>query len=543
MIRERLTSIPVLVGLGVWMAVLALYLATVAPTLTWGYALTGVDGGELLAAANTWGVPHPPGYPTYTVLLKAFATIVPVGDFAFRGNILSAVFGSISAVLLYWVILRFLRCLRPESPAAVSVASAALGATTFAATPLFWSQAIITEVYTLNALFATALVLIASHIALRPPEEDGQPVPGITGRLALFGLLLGLGLGNHLSLLAVAVPMGYWIFTGTGWRKLVSPWPVGALLLGLGIYVYLPVSAAQHPPVNWGHANTLDGFAWMITGQAYQDYVFGVPVDSLLERVVTWLELAFRQLNPLGIFFGLVGWAMLRVEVPRFAWLSLLSIAILGVYSITYNTVDAEVLTIPAFLLFSVWIGVGFTHVITGISTMLLGAWVWTKEGVVGILAARPVLVLSIVAFGALPVTSAILNYESQNLRGDDKAYRYARNVVDSLPEGSVLLSNEENRVFSLWYLRYVDEPSLDLATIAVPLLQFDWYWRDIQERFPERLPEEPETDITNALKSIVRHNEDRTGVFFTFFDASLGAEFELESRGTIFEAKLKTGR
>ena len=87
MIGQRITSITFLGGVGVWAVSLALYLATIAPTLTWGKDSVGVDGGELLAAASTLGIPHPPGYPTYKLLLKLFASIVPVGDFAFRGNL------------------------------------------------------------------------------------------------------------------------------------------------------------------------------------------------------------------------------------------------------------------------------------------------------------------------------------------------------------------------------------------------------------------------------------------------------------------------
>ena len=55
----------------------------------------GVDGGELLVAAHGLGIPHPPGYPTYTLLLRSFATLVPIGDFAFRGTLLSAVLASV----------------------------------------------------------------------------------------------------------------------------------------------------------------------------------------------------------------------------------------------------------------------------------------------------------------------------------------------------------------------------------------------------------------------------------------------------------------
>ena len=135
-----------------WAGSLALYLSTLAPTLTSGYNNTGEDGGELLAAANTFGIPHPPGYPTYTLLLKSFATMVPIGDFAYRGNLLSAVLASLSVALLFWVILRFCRFLRPDGMHLVWITSAAVGAAVFATSPLLWSQAVMTEVYTLGPL-------------------------------------------------------------------------------------------------------------------------------------------------------------------------------------------------------------------------------------------------------------------------------------------------------------------------------------------------------------------------------------------------------
>ncbi len=255
----RLRSATVLVGIGLFVAALGLYASTLAPTLTWGWDDLGVDGGELLAAANTFGVPHPPGYPTYTLLLKLFATIVPVGDFAFRGNLMSAVFAAASVVAVYAVALRFCLFLtkpetavpddmRPEAPRWLAVVAASLGASVFATSPLFWSQAVITEVYTLNALLVGALLLIATHVALPLSHEETSKFTGrsVKAGLALFGLLLGLGLGNHLTLLAVAVPLLYWMGSRIGWRTLVSQSLIGPFLAGLSVY---PESTEGRP---WG---------------------------------------------------------------------------------------------------------------------------------------------------------------------------------------------------------------------------------------------------------------------------------------------------
>ena len=65
-----------------------LYARTLAPGLTWVH--DGSDGGDLLAAALTRGVPHPSGYPTYQLLLRGAFALYP-GAPARAGNAADAV--------------------------------------------------------------------------------------------------------------------------------------------------------------------------------------------------------------------------------------------------------------------------------------------------------------------------------------------------------------------------------------------------------------------------------------------------------------------
>ena len=538
MLGPRLTSAATLTGVAVWAASFGLYLATLAPTLSWGFNGLGVDGGELLAAAKTTGVAHPPGYPTYTLLLKAFATLVPIGDYAHRGNLLSAVLASLSAVLLYCAVLRFSRHLWPKAPNLVAIAGAAVGATIFATSPLFWSQATITEVYTLNAVFTGALILIASQLALRVPSEGDHAANDRTSpRMALFALLLGLGLGNHITLLAIALPLLYWLLSTLGWRKVITLWSVGALIVGLGIYVYLPISAAQEPAVSWGEADTLSGFGWLLSGRLYQQYVFGIPVGSLLSRAASQLELTFLQFNPLGIFLGLVGAVSIASGQRRFLWISLASIVALTIYSITYSTVDSEVLVIPAFLIFSIWAGIGFARVLSEVA--IRRGWRATdpvKDALdrLRLPPARAAILLGLIAFGALPVTSVILNYGDQNRRNDNQAYTYAKDIFDALPDGSLVMSSTEESAFSLWYMGYVDQVERNVVPIAVPLLQFDWYWSTLRSMFPDRFPPDSPTGINQARRRIVEHNEVNAEVFFTYWDRFMDATFERDQVGRL---------
>ena len=66
---------------------LAAYVRTAARNVTFG------DSGELIAAAWTLGVAHPPGYPLWTLIAKLFAGL-PFGTPAFRVALASSVAAS-----------------------------------------------------------------------------------------------------------------------------------------------------------------------------------------------------------------------------------------------------------------------------------------------------------------------------------------------------------------------------------------------------------------------------------------------------------------
>lgn len=536
---DRVKSPSFLAGLGVFAGSLALYLSTIAPSLSWGVDEVGVDGGELLAAANTLGVPHPPGYPTYMLLLKAFGMIVPLGDFAFRGNLLSAVLTTTAALMVYAATLRLCRSLGPEAPAAMAVIGASLAGAAFAASHIPWSLAVVTEVYALNALLAGALLLIIVRLLL--PKSDGRRDRRSENRsLAAFGGLLGIGLGNHLTLLAVAVPLLYWTGSSLGLRRLASPWLIAPFIIGLSVYIYVPLSAASNPPINWGSADTFGGVFWLLTARAYQGYVFGVAAGDIFDRGLVWAKLVFSQFNALGLFVGLLAVGPLRKIEPRFLLASAASIAIISLYSITFNSVDFHVLMVPALLLFSVWLGFGFFWIAT---TRIIGTTFKQPNPSNGhrrLGVSYQGLALGTLAFVLIPGVSVALNYGSNSLTTDNAAFDRGAEIIDSVRDGSVVLGLHERNVFSSWYIRYVEKPDRDVAVIAVRLLQFDWYARSIHTLFPDRVPEIESTDVSVAIRSIVEHNAGRASVYFTFKNPSLTGGYDLEPVGSVWEATPK---
>ena len=212
----------------------------------------------------------------------------------------------------------------------------------------------------------------------------------------------------------------------------------------------------------------------------------------------------------------------------------------LSVYALTYSTVDFEVLMVPAFLLFSVWIGVGFFWIITTwIPGVAEGADV-SSNGHPALRVSRQPVVLGALALLLIPGFSVALNYRSLDLGDNVTARDHARGIMDTVPDGSIVLSNREKNLFSLWYMRYVDTPDRDVAVIAVPLLQCDWYLRDIHRMFPDRVPSMQGVDDAEAVGRIVAHNDGGPRVFFTFRNRALADAFDLARVGVVYEASVK---
>ncbi|MCB0067708.1 MAG: DUF2723 domain-containing protein, partial [Caldilineaceae bacterium] len=167
-------------------AALALYLRTLVP-----YPLPG-DSGEFQVLVHQLGAAHTTGYSTYLLLGHLFEQLVPWGDVAWRVNLFSAVMGALAAALVYLAG----KLLTGSGPAAV------VGALSLSVGFTFWSQAIIAEVYTLNAALlalalAAAVVLAGCSGNLGAPEavtKQGEEFTtlwkGFLVTAALIGLLV-----------------------------------------------------------------------------------------------------------------------------------------------------------------------------------------------------------------------------------------------------------------------------------------------------------------------------------------------------------------
>lgn len=313
-----------------------LYLRTMAPGLTW--AFDGADGGDLVTAAVTGGVPHPSGYPTYLLIAGLFLKI-PVGSLAYRTNLLSGFCTVLTALMIY----KIMRSLDQ------TIFSASVASLVFGTFPLVWSQAIITEVYALNALFVTFL-LYFYIIRVSHPLSD-----------YIWGIVAGLSLGNHMTILFM-LPLMFVHKTQPVEAQVdrvlkeqssfsyirIMARRLAGLCLGLSVYFLIPIRAGAKSPINWGNAINWDGLIWLVSGKMYWGRLNDLNGNYLKTGIQAWSHFLFGQLGIYGILFVFIVLAVLfkrsRVYLAS-GWLVLTY----STFSILYYSPDFIYLSHPGF--------------------------------------------------------------------------------------------------------------------------------------------------------------------------------------------------
>ena len=229
---------------------------TLAPTVTlW-------DAGEFITASKVLGVPHPPGTPLFVLVGHVWADIVPIGQYAWRLNLMSACFSAAGAGCLFLVAHRLLdgedRILRVGGAAAAAILSA------FAFTE--WQNSNETEVYT----FATFSIAAICWLCLRWRDVRGTArAPHI---LLLIVYIAALSIGNHLLALLVGPAVSLFIAHTLRTRPAADPdernveWAEWGTLTALW-FVLVAVGLGSTPLLIAGGALLLAALIWcMIAG-------------------------------------------------------------------------------------------------------------------------------------------------------------------------------------------------------------------------------------------------------------------------------------
>jgi len=515
-VRPR--SLDVAAASVIFLICLGSYLFTLAPTITWQH--DGVDSGDLVAAAHTLGVAHPPGYPLFLLLARVFI-LLPVGEIAYRVNLLSAVCAAVTVVLVYYIA-QLLLDSRIGMLSAISISGAS--ALLFGFSYIYWSQAVIAEVYSLNALLIAVSILLA---VLHRRTNDRK-------FLWMLGLTLGLGLANHLSAL-LFVPTTIFLALDARPARL-STWlgALGFFVLGLSLYLYLPACSAGHPPIDWGGSRTWAGFWWTVSARIYSDYAFAVPLTDLPGRIIAWLRMLTQQFTWAGFALGLVGVWELWDEDRRYLAFSLASFGAVVIYSIAYNTSDSYVYLIPSFLIFTLWVARGSAGLCFAASRF---GPIIRRDGLLSPSHVRRFLSLALLF---LPVVLLRFNTLQVTLRDDWTAYEYATGVLATTPSDAIIIADTDAHIFSLWYARYVVTPDRAPTIVAKGLFHYQWYKDTLRWNEPDIVMTSPLGDPHAQLAAFIDANLPDRAVYLTDRDERILSQYPYSWQDGLYKLGVK---
>jgi hypothetical protein len=497
------------------------------------------DAGELIAAAQGFGIPHPPGTPLYVALGRAWVLLLsPVAGAARAMNLLSATSTAAAGGLTAWLVARETRA---ADGAAWGALAGALCAGTMATA---WANATETEVYAVALLHSVVLLACAARagnsggraedgwllctaylIALAPavhlsalvgaPAAIALAARRSDGRwrarqlLVLFGsLLCAAGVGRVSPVLVVVgVVM---MASAARTRGAVSPTRAVMLAalpaLAASALLVMLVRARHDPALNQGNPSTFAALADVVARRQYD-------VASLLPRQAPpWLQLA--NVAQYADWQVALGWGHgIFTTLARVLCTTLFAaIAAFGARALRRD--DRRLADALLVLLACGTVGVaGYLNLKAGTSLgwgvlpdsaphearerdyfFVLGFWAW------GCLAGYGALALVRWRRWPAPVSLGILlvplfgNWAVSDRSREPRASAAAivgRALLASAPPHAVLFTAGDNDSYPLWYVQQVEGQRPDVTLVTLTLLPAQWYQAELGRRTALRWQQE----------------------------------------------------
>jgi thioredoxin-like negative regulator of GroEL len=350
------------------------YFYTLAPDMTLE------DSGELAVASYYAGVPHPPGYPVWTIYTWIFTWLFPFSNIAWRVGLSSAVAGAFACGLVGLIVSRgssmlmegigTLKDVEKKFEHWINLVAGVAAGMLLGYNGFMWSQAVIVEVYTLSVL---SLVLVLCFLLrwMYAPQQRRY--------LYWAAFMFGICLNNHQTLIVAAMgieilvlavqprlgrnllifntvvyfgvlvlrakgqvvfmnenPVLFGIFNAVGissalgalylsakTKNMLADWmPVlimGVLFgVGMAFYFYMPIASMTNPPLNWGYPRTETGF-WHAFTRGQYDKTNPVNPFSFrfIEQVAMVIGGAREEFNIINLMIGLLPFLFYKRMLKR----------------------------------------------------------------------------------------------------------------------------------------------------------------------------------------------------------------------------------
>lgn len=443
----------------IFIAMMWIYTATLAPGIT--IANMGMDTGEFALAARDLGIPHPTGYPVFNLLGKIFILnpLLRDREIAYRTNLLSAFFGALTVGIVF-LIARKITC-RPLI--------AFFTALSFGVTRTFWSQAVITEVYTLNLFFVSLFFLFVVHYISSPASE--KYFWGIT-------FAFGMGFTNH-TMVVLLVPVYIYIILLNPSIITVRKTCFGVLIISLCAlsYLYLPIRAVKDPLINIGNPVSPAQISWVMLAKPFQNYMFSLPSGKFYYQGSAFP--LFEQFTILEFIIGIIGFWELFKQESKLCWSFILLFVLNVLYSLNYEISDIAAYFLMSYMIFSLWIGYGMKSIFEK-STPVASKYL--APGVIQAVIAVFLLLIFNVHFRS--------NFGIVSEPERQEAVNYARDVFNIMEKNSVLVVLGGNLAHTVLYYKHETLRGDGADILDANWIIWKWYLEQVKRRAHVKIPE-----------------------------------------------------
>ncbi|MDD8017441.1 MAG: DUF2723 domain-containing protein [Bacteroidota bacterium] len=496
-----------IVGVVLWVVTFFVYLSTLAPTVEF------IDSGELATVACTLGIPHPTGYPLFTLVGRIFTMLPIAQEPIVRLHIMSALFTSLAATAFYFLLLNLLGNAKTEIQRDHKIVSSAFATLALAFSQTFWGQGVSVEVYSLHLLLITCTTLFF----IKAIHEDRA------SWWFLFAFILGLSFTNHLTTILLA-PAFLFLFFVEHKNVKEAFRRIGALVLpfvlGLSVYLYLPVRALEFPLLNWGNPQTFEKFWWHFTGKQFRVWMFS-STDAAKEQFDYFLQSTPAEFYYIPLIFALVGFLSLMISDRRkFIFILLLLVSCVG-YSINYDIHDIDSYFLLAFVALMSFAAFGIRWVLSIMNNIRI--------------------TVLIIALSGLLALQIVNNWNEVDRSKNYIVEDYAKNILRNLPRNAIIISYQwDYFVSAAYYLQRVKNFRPDVVVLDKELFRRSWYIPQVEKMYPSVMNKSKnETELflkelykfehdlpydftsiegryTDLLKSIVDKNSGEVSCFVT---------------------------
>ncbi|MGC8879345.1 MAG: glycosyltransferase family 117 protein [Anaerolineae bacterium] len=440
------------IAISLFVATMTLYTLTLAPSIV---ALFD-DSLEFQLVTYLLGIAHPTGYPLFTLLGWLF-TRLPIGEVAFRVNLISAFFGSITVALVYLAGLQ----LGAREKGWAADGGAALGALALAVSPVYWSQATVAEVYTLHACLVVALlwtVLRIGNIAASSDESPHGACAQLDRSISMLACLFGLGLAHHRTIVLL-LPATFLVLWRIRHLAQLRPKHLLWFSFPLLLYLYLPLRG-HIGSLDGSYTNTIGGFLRYVTAWGYGSFIFQNPF-SVERGADFYLNLFVQQFGWLGIAFTMIGVFLLKRR-GNGAGITELTFLCFAGFNLFYRVADIEVFFIPNFLICALWLGYGITRLLTLLQS-------WSSASSVPVARSVAALAALVIVAGSLSQSGLLFhsNFAEMDRSDDWAVHDYGLDMLSQPLEPGAVIVGIQGEITLVRYFQNVHGLRKDVRTLA----------------------------------------------------------------------------